>query len=239
MLPYAAIGLPLILGGLVYWLFMSPYSQVFGDFPWKAKKDEKVIALTFDDGPNEPYTTQIVNFLNERNVKATFFQVGKCIEKYPDTTRKIIQSGHVVGNHSLSHAFHLYLTHPKFETELIKCQEIVKKYTGKTPALFRPPWLWRQPRLLSTLRKHKLQPVSGEFCHSLEVFRIDGFKIARATLKKVKPGAIIIFHDGFDSRGGDRTQTVKAVKIVVDELIARGYKFATIDKLLNLKAYHN
>jgi peptidoglycan/xylan/chitin deacetylase (PgdA/CDA1 family) len=222
---------------LVYWVFMSSYSQVFGTFPWRVKTSKKVIALTFDDGPNEPYTSEILNYLNSKGVKATFFQVGKCVERYPDTTKEIIKSGHVIGNHSLSHAFHNYLTHPAFENEIDSNQQILKNTIGKSSALFRSPWLWRQPWLLKSLRRRGLQPVSGQFCHPLEPFQIDGDKIARSVLRKSKPGAIIIFHDGRESRGGDRSQTVKATKIVVDQLLNDGYQFVTIDELLGVQAY--
>lgn len=225
------------LSGLVYWLFMSPYSQVFGVYPWRVKTKEKIIAITFDDGPNEPYTSQIVDFLNSKGIKATFFQVGKCVQRYPDTTRKIIASGHVIGNHSLSHSFYKYFSTPCFENEIIKNQAILQKYIGKKPALFRSPWLWRQPCLLRTLRKHNLQPVSGEFCHPLEVLQINSMKIARAALKKATAGAIIIFHDGYDAKGGNRSETVKATKIVVENLATAGYRFVTVDQLLGVSAY--
>ncbi len=223
--------------GLLYWLFMSSYSQIFGAYPWRVKTGERVIALTFDDGPNEPYTSELLQFLNSKGVKATFFQVGKCVERYPATTKKIIKSGHVVGNHSLSHEFHKFFQSLDFDEEIVKNQAIIKKYTGKTPALFRPPWLLRQPLVLRRIHHYGLQPVSGEFCHSLEVLRIDPKKIAKAAIKKAKPGAIIIFHDGIDGKGGDRQQTIDAAKIVVNQLIKDGYSFVTVDKLLGVPAY--
>src|SRR5277367_5003557 len=94
----------IILIGLLYWLFMSSYSQMFGKYPYKVTSKEKVVALTFDDGPNEPYTSEVVDYLNEKEIKATFFQVGESIKKYPSMTKKIYESGHVIGNHTLSHS---------------------------------------------------------------------------------------------------------------------------------------
>lgn len=229
----------LCLGGAIYWLFMSTYSQVFGRYLWHLKTDEKIVALTFDDGPNEPYTSDLVNYFNDKGVKATFFQVGKCVERYPETTRKMFKEGHVIGNHSLSHEFHKFFTEPDFNNQVIANQKILKKTIGKTPALFRSPWLWRQPKLLNTLKRHKLIPISGEFCHSLEVLQIDGELIAKAAMRKVKPGSIIIFHDGFDGRGGNRAETVKAAKIVVDNLLEEGYKLVTVDKLFGIDAYQD
>lgn len=226
----------LLLGGL-YWLFMSSYSQVFGAYPYRAKRQDKVIALTFDDGPNEPYTSQILDYLNEKGVRATFFEVGVCVERHPEVTQKIAASGHVIGNHSLSHAFHNYFTSLTFRHEIEQTQTILQKYLGKTPLLYRSPWLWRQPFLLGTVRRLGLQPVSGVFGHPMEPFQPDGERMARVAIKRAKPGSIIIFHDGFDGRGGDRSQTVRAVKLVVDALLEQGYTFVTVDELLGVPAY--
>jgi peptidoglycan/xylan/chitin deacetylase (PgdA/CDA1 family) len=233
---YVAIAVS-IFAGSGYWLFMSSYSQVFGKYPFKGNTNDKVIALTFDDGPNEPYTSQIVDYLNSKGVKATFFLVGKCVERYPGIAKKIVASGHVIGNHSLSHEFHKYFVSPSFNGEIAANQAILQKYTGKTPALFRSPWLWRQPWLFKTLKENSLQPVSGIFCHAFEVLRPSGERIAGRAIAKATPGSIIIFHDGVEGRGGDRQHTVDAVKITVDELLRRGFTFVTVDQLLNVPAY--
>jgi len=225
--------------GALYWLFMSPWSQIFGRYPWQVRTDKKVVALTFDDGPNEPYTSQIADFLADKQVKATFFQVGTCIERYPDTTKRLYADGHDIGNHSVHHRFSDYLKHPVYMQEIMENQEIIFRHIGKRPALFRSPWLWRQPWMLRSLRAQSLQPVSGRFCHSLEVFQPSGERIAKAALKKVRPGSIIIFHDGFDSKTGDRSQTVKAVKITVNSLLQQGYECVPISELLGVPAYQN
>jgi peptidoglycan-N-acetylglucosamine deacetylase len=231
-----------VIGGLfvcfaAYWLFMSPYSQAFGHYPYRGERRDQVVALTFDDGPNEPYTSQIADYLSSRNVRATFFQVGKCVERFPEITAKLHAAGHVIGNHSLTHKFHTYLRPGAMAHEVAQTQEILRSRLHRTPALIRTPWLWRQPWLLRTLRRNSLQPVSGEFCHALEVFQPNGAGIARRALAKTKPGSILIFHDGFDDRGGNRSQTVRAVKITTDELLRRGYRFVTIDELLSIPAY--
>jgi peptidoglycan/xylan/chitin deacetylase (PgdA/CDA1 family) len=216
---------------------MSPYSQLFGQYHWRAQTKDRVIALTFDDGPNEPYTSHILNILDKFGVKATFFQVGKCVERSPKTSKRILGSGHVIGNHSLSHEFHRYFLSLDFKQEILENQAILKKYIGKTPALYRSPWLWRQPFLFKTLKTNGLVPISGKFCHSLEVLQIDSKKIAKATIKKARTGSIIIFHDGCGGKGGNRDETVMAVSIVVDSLLKNGYSFVTVDKLLNIPAY--
>ena len=82
-----------------------------------------------------------------------------------------------------------------------------------------------------------LHPVSGVFCHLLEPWQPSAVRIARSAIRKARPGTILIFHDGVEGRGGDRSQTVEAVKITVEELLSRDYKFVTIDELLGIPAY--
>lgn len=229
----------ILVTGLLYWLFMSSFSQVFGRVPYKVSTDDRVIALTFDDGPNEPYTSQILEYLDGEGIKATFFQVGACVERYPEISKKMMDAGHVIGNHSLSHLFRNYFTSLSFEHEIFANQDTLKQHLGRTPALFRSPWLFRHPLLLKTLRSQGLQPVSGVFCHALEVFQPDARRIAKRAIAKAKPGGILIFHDGIEGRGGDRQQTVNAVKLTVAELKKRGYSFVTVDSLLGVHPYQD
>src|SRR5690349_954580 len=98
----AAIAGSALVGGF-YWVFLSPSCQAFRQYPWRGVGDERVVALTFDDGPNEPYTSRIAEVLRERGVRATFFQVGRCVERSPASTAALAAGGHVIGNHSLSH----------------------------------------------------------------------------------------------------------------------------------------
>ena len=227
----------IIFVGLIYWLLMSSYSQVFGYYPWRAKTSSKQIAITFDDGPNDPYSSELLDYLDNKKVKVSFFLVGKCIERYPETAKRIISDGLLVANHTATHQFRNYLTSPTMESEIQSNQQIIKKILGVTPMIYRSPWLMRHPLIFYTLRKSKLTAVSGEFCHSLEVAGIDSKKIAAAALKKAKPGAILIFHDGVEGQGGDRSQSVAAAIIVIDELIRRGYQLVRVDQLLKLQAY--
>ncbi len=220
-----------------YWVLMSPFSQLLGSFPYRGAADAKVVALTFDDGPNEPFTTQIVDFLGERGIHATFFQVGRCVQAHPGVTARLAAAGHVIGNHSYSHRFSRCWGRRAQLEEITATQEILRRELGRPPALYRPPWLLRVPPLLVTIRRRSLRAVSGEFCHPLEVFQPAPERLARAAVRKVRPGSILIFHDGFDGRGGNRGSTVAAVKIVATRLLADGYRFTTVDRLLGIPAY--
>jgi len=221
----------------IYYLFFSSTSQVFGRAFFRVKTQEKVIALTFDDGPNEPYTSEILDILKKYNIKATFFEVGKNIEKYPKTTERIFKEGHVIGNHTYSHSIKKPLFHPSLEDEISKTQEIVYKITGKSPILFRPPWLFREPFMKKSLKKYNLIMITGSFASDFEVLqpKYNYKRIANDAIKKAKPGAILIFHDGYNAEGGYREDTVKALPIVIEKLKKEGYNFVTVPQLLKLK----
>jgi peptidoglycan-N-acetylglucosamine deacetylase len=225
-----------------YWFCMSPYSQALGPFPYrgpaggKGDEPDKVVALTFDDGPNEPYTSQLADFLAERQIRATFFQVGRAVLRYPEVSRRLLADGHVIGNHSFTHEFTNCLSGRTLAEEVRMGQDALATI-GLRPALYRPPWLLRIPALRPILARHGLRPVSGEFCHPLEVFQPRAQLIAGGVLGKAKPGSIVIFHDGFDGHAGNRASTVAAAKIVVDRLTQDGYRFVTVDDLLGIPAY--
>jgi len=231
----AAIGA--VTAAVGYWTMMSPYSQLLGPFPYRADTTDKEIALTFDDGPNEPYTSQIADILARAGIKATFFQVGECVDRYPYVTARLARDGHIIGDHSHSHRFTRCLTARSQRSQTQAAQQSLTRALGRTPALYRPPWLLRTPTLPAVLRRYGLSPVSGEFCHAFEVFQPSPRRIASRALAKARPGAILIFHDGFDAHGGNRANTVEAVRIVITELTRRGYAFATIDELLGVPAY--
>jgi peptidoglycan/xylan/chitin deacetylase (PgdA/CDA1 family) len=232
-----AAGVAVVTAVAGYWTMMSPYSQLLGPFPHHAHTTERVIALTFDDGPNEPYTSQIADLLALAGIRATFFQVGQCVERFPGVTARLFRDGHVIGNHSHSHRVTRCLGAHAQRAETLAAQNTITAVIGRAPALYRPPWLIRTPTLPAVLHRNGLSPVSGEFCHAFEVMQPPPSWIARRALAKARPGAILIFHDGFNAKGGHRANTVAAVRIVITELTRGGYRFVTVDDLLGVPAY--
>lgn len=227
------------LAAASYWTFMSPYSQGLGPFPYRGRTTEREVALTFDDGPNDPYTSQVADLLSASGVPATFFAVGACVERQPDTARRLVRDGHVVGSHGYSHRFHRCAGRAVLREEVGRAEEVFVRHLGLRPALFRPPWLLRTPGLFALARERSLHLVSGEFAHVLEVAQPSPGRIARRAVARTRPGSIIIFHDGFDAKGGDPASTVAAVELVVTELSARGYRFTTVDRLLGVAPYRD
>ncbi|HZE37196.1 MAG TPA: polysaccharide deacetylase family protein [Stackebrandtia sp.] len=233
-----ALSATALVPGALYWLCMSPYSQALGRFPYRGRTRQRVVALTFDDGPNEPYTSQIADYLDAQGIRATFFQVGKAVARHPDVTRRLLDGGHVIGHHGNAHDFPVYLRKSSLDTDMRQATAMFEAH-GIRPALYRPPWLLRIPALFDLVRREGMRPVSGEFCHPLEVLQIAPGRIARTAVAKVRPGSIVIFHDGHDGHAGPRASTVAAVKIVVEALRDKGYRFTTVDKLLGVPAYRS
>lgn len=236
--------------GAAYWAGFGPQTQMWGAFPYRAgsphhpvgaqhdeDRRDRVVALTFDDGPNEPWTGHLLDVLAAKGVRATFFQVGRCAERFPSATRRVVDEGHVLGNHSLNHAFTSYLRHPSQRDEIARAQEVLHRVSGVVPGLYRPPWLCHWPWVLRTVRGAGLQVVSGTFAHPLEVFQPAAPRMTAGAAQRTRPGSILIMHDGREARGGDRSQTVASVGPLIDRLRADGYSFATVDQLLGVPAH--
>ncbi len=220
--------------GAAYWRQMSPTSQAVGSFPAEANDPaDRRLALTFDDGPNEPFTTEVAGLLETRGIRGTFFQVGQCVERHPGVTRDLAAAGHVIGNHSHRHAFHRGWTEQALREEIGTAQDVLTSELGSPPLLYRPPWLIRTAATFRVLDELGLRPVSGHFCHPLEPLQPDAARMARWAADRVaRPGRIVIFHDGFDNRGGNRRQTVEALAILLDRWQDEGYSLVTVDRLL-------
>ncbi len=216
---------------------LGPTSQVFGSFPYRADTRERTVALTFDDGPNEPWTSRLLDTLADKDVRATFFQVGRCARRHPEVTRRVVAEGHVLGNHSESHDFSRYATDPTQRRELARGQATLHEVSGRKPLLYRPPWLCHWPWVLRGIAGTGSQVVSGTFASPLELFQPRPEVLVAGAVRRARPGAIVILHDGREARGGDRRASVAAVGPLVDRLRDSGYSFTTVDRLLGVPAY--
>lgn len=222
------------------YLAINPHSQAFGKTYWREKTHDKVIALTFDDGPNEPYTSEILDILNHYQIKATFFEVGKNIEYYPKTTNKLFEDGQIIANHSYSHQRDLLVENKKtIEWEIGKTQEIIRRITGKEPHLFRPPYGYKSPMLLGGLKEFNLLLIEWSDMTN-DYYKPGTENIVKKIVAKAKPGGIIALHDGDETKhGSDRFQTVKALPKIIEGLQRQGYQFVTVPELLGVPAYNN
>ena len=190
----------------------------------------KVMALTFDDGPNEN-TVLILDILKKNGVKATFFCIGKNIEKHPKILKRIMEEGHIVGNHSYSHSnlFDFYRKNRLVE-EIQKTDTLIESITGKKPQLFRPPYGVTNPSIRRALEvtKHK---VIGWNIRSLDGIHKDEKIIFDRIKKRIAPGGIVLLHD--------TSHTVRVLERLMLYLEENEYKVVSIEALLKIKAYEN
>ncbi len=200
-------------------LAYTPYVRLAGS-------QHKEIALTFDDGPG-PYTTQVVAALQKADVQATFFEVGVLEHDFHYATSLIVADGYPIGDHTEAHAPMSKLSPGDQRTQLLQQISATGRYGVPFPRLFRPPYgLWDNDTL-ALLHKYRMLMVLWTVDTS--DYREPGVNaIVRSAVSGARPGAIILMHDA----GGNRSQTVAALPIIVKQLRARGYKLVTVPRLL-------
>lgn len=206
------------------------YYEERGDIVWEVPTEEKYIALTFDDGPDEKQTQLILDLLRQYHAKATFFVVGDRVERYPEIVRRELAEGHEVANHSYTHPAFQRLSSGSMEEELNRTQEAVFKATGTRPILFRPPGGYYNERLISLSKLNHLQMVLWSWHQDTKDWRSPGVQvIANNVLDNARSGDIVLMHD-FVHRS---SQTYEALRIILPELKRRGYSLVTVSDLLS------
>jgi peptidoglycan/xylan/chitin deacetylase (PgdA/CDA1 family) len=200
-------------------LAYTPYVRIAGS-------QHKEIALTFDDGPG-PYTPQVVAALQQASVPATFFEVGVVEQDFHAGTSLIVADGYPIGDHTENHAAMSQLSPRDQKAQLLEQTKAIGRYGAPFPRLFRPPYgLWDNDTL-ALLRKYRMLMVMWTVDTS-DYRELGVPAIVHSAVAGARPGAIILMHDA----GGNRSQTVAAIPIIVKHLRARGYKFVTVPKLL-------
>ena len=215
--------------------FAQPIKKHSGVIYWHGNLDEKKVALTFDDGPNEPYTSEILKILKDNDIKATFFMVGKNVEFFPETAKAVAEAGHVIGNHSYDHPMMVLEANPHIRNEIERGGEAIEKTTLQHPTLFRPPYGAHD--VLTMIQAEKLGYVCIQWSVSSKDWEMPGVqKIIDNVVNHVHNGGIILMHDGSTiHHGADRSQTVAALPEIIRQLKEQGYQFVTVPELLDLK----
>jgi peptidoglycan/xylan/chitin deacetylase (PgdA/CDA1 family) len=199
--------------------------QLFGDYVVRVETAEKVVALTFDDGPHPTLTPQFLDVLDQHGAKGTFFMMGRNVERFPDVARAVLARGHEIGNHSYSHP-RLVLMSPSRVREEIERTDVLLRGIGVTgPIHFRPPHAAKflvLPYVLGTMDKLS---VLGDV--DPEEWKRPGPDVMTQTiLRQVRPGSIVGLHD---LMGPDSLQTLKNI---LPPLAAQGYRFVTVSQLI-------
>jgi len=218
MIGYAALGVS-VLGGAVHGAFHRN-SLFFGPALGHIASDRKVVALTFDDGPNPEATPSILDTLAEKGVRATFFVLGSHAERWPDLVRRISHEGHQLGNHGYFHR-KLQFRSPFYVARDIRLGiRAIKRAGAPAPRYFRAPHGFRSPWTTPIASSYGERTVGW----SLGVWDSDRpgvEEIVRRTLEGVNPGSIVLLHDGDGyNPDGDRTQTAAALPHIIDGLKA-------------------
>lgn len=188
-----------------------------------ARRAFAVVALTFDDGPQPVFTPQILDVLQRYGVPATFFCIGRQVQAYPAVVRRTFQEGNVVGNHSWNHSSLTTLSPDAIRWQLSSTSAIIQQATGVAPRLFRPPYGATNATVKNIAAQLGLVQIGwtidpGDWRHP------GVSTLVSTVLNKVRPGSIIVLHDG----GGDRSQTVQALPQIIRGLQQRGFTFTTL-----------
>lgn len=216
-------------GAVVYYAAYAVRSQVFGATLWRGDETKNAVSLTFDDGPGEE-TEAILDVLKNYRIKAAFFMVGRQVEKFPETARRVVREGHEIGNHSFSHPIYLYQTPKSTRREIEKTQAIIEKTTGIRAKIARPPCGVRTPAYFAETRKLGVQTVQWSVA-GFDWLAISAEKIAENVLKNVPPGAIILLHDADSALRSNRRETVKALSLIIEGLKAKNLRAVSLHEL--------
>ncbi len=226
----------LLATGIGFWVAATdPTVTWFGSVNAHGSRRHNTVALTFDDGPNDTATTAIARILGQHHVHATFFATGTALEQRPEIGRKLVTEGHLLASHSMHHDSWRWLD-PRYP-DLDVAQRAFKRHVGRCPALFRPPHGRRTPFMTRMLSKRNMTMVLWDTSAADWETR-DAALVARRVLTRVRPGSIILLHDGLDGDvHADRRVIVRALPLILAGLESRGLKVVRLDTLLGVHPY--
>ncbi len=222
------ITITLLLLAHIFYCSFNVCSNAFIKTICKADTSEKKIALTFDDGPNE-FTREVLNILEKHDIKATFFCIGKNIEKNKEILTEIDNKGHLTGNHTWSHHkwFDLFSA-KKMKEDIVKNAELIYQQTGKRVKLFRPPYGVTNPTLKKAIAELNYQTI-GWSLRSLDTIKKPE-KVTKKLNQKLSPGDIILLHD-------NRKEITQILESFITFAEENSYQIVRLDKLINIEPY--
>jgi peptidoglycan/xylan/chitin deacetylase (PgdA/CDA1 family) len=214
---------------------MAPRSQLFGRTFIGAGEGSRQLALTFDDGPNDPWTPRLLEVLDRHQICATFFLIGRFVAQRPEIARQIAAAGHVIGNHTHDHPNLIFVRPKEVESQIRRCADVLQQTVGAHSSLFRPPYGGRTPQALRAVRRCGLIPV---------LWSVSGWdwdaksagEIENKVMGSVEGGDVILLHDGGHRYlGVDRSFTVSAVNQLIGRCRDQGFTFVTVPEMMKEK----
>lgn len=238
---YNLLVLPALIGGLAAagiatafgYQSMAPTGQWFGRTFTGLPRGSKQIALTYDDGPNDPHTQRLLDVLAKHSVRATFFMIGRYARQRPDIVREVARAGHVIGNHTMTHPLLTFESSPQTRAQLLECRAALTDAIGDHSNLFRPPFGGRRPATLRIAREIGLETI---------MWSVTGYdwnappavEIEKRVSSHIRGGDVILFHDGGHKvLGADRSQTVIATDSLIHRYKDQGFEFVTVPEMMN------
>jgi peptidoglycan/xylan/chitin deacetylase (PgdA/CDA1 family) len=217
----------LAAAGVASYGAIAPESQLFGKTLHRLA-DPKQLALTYDDGPNDLHTLNLLDVLAKHDVKATFFLIGKHVASKPDIARRIAAAGHVIGNHTYNHPNLAFCKEERIRRELSDCQKILQETVGEHSKLFRPPFGARRPRVLKVARQLGFTPVMWSVtCYDWKPTTAE--RVERQAARQISGGDIILLHDGGHvALGADRAHTVAATERLILRYKSEGFSLVPV-----------
>lgn len=218
-----------------YWAW-SPSSQIYGHIISHGPRDQMQVAITFDDGPNDPWTLKIADVLDHYSLKGTFFTVGLNADIHPEIVQELVRRGHLIGNHSFEHKKQDAVLQPGY-SDLARAEQEIAKVADVCPAFYRPPNGFHTPWQLHAVAKRHMHTVTWDVIPK-DWKNPPPEQIVQRVLDSVQPGSIILLHDGNDTdQVTDRSSTLASLPGIIEGLESRGYQVVRLDKLLNLPPY--
>jgi peptidoglycan/xylan/chitin deacetylase (PgdA/CDA1 family) len=211
---------------------MTPSGQWYGKTFTGTTPGSRQIALTYDDGPNDPHTLRLLDVLARHKINATFFPIGRYVRERPEIVRQVVQAGHVVGNHTFAHPLLTLKNEAEIRKQISDCRAALEDAVGEHSNLFRPPFGGRRPAALRVARELGLVPVMWSvtgYDWNAQPAAVIESKVA----EQIRGGDVVLLHDGGHKQmGADRSQTVIATERLITRCEADGYEFVTIPKMM-------
>ena len=229
---------------------VNPHSELFGPIVWRTSSLRR-LAITFDDGPNPKITPELLKLLERYEARVTFFMVGRFAQECPELVREIVSRGHVIGNHTATHANLFWRAPAQIRQQMVRCNEAIGLIAGMTPKWFRPPWGMRNPWVVSSAMgmgmrtvlwtilpgDWRAKPASWVIKRMEPIAkRAQGLSAAGDT-SPAGHGDVLCLHDGdYRFLNADRHATVEALQYWLPRWRDLGLEFVTIDKAVSLPA---
>ena len=211
---------------------MAPTGQWFGRAFTGLGRGSRQLALTYDDGPNDPHTRHLLDVLARHQVRATFFLIGRYVQQRPEIVCELVKAGHVVGNHTFTHPLLIFKSAREVRSQLESCKRALTDAVGEPSNLFRPPFGGRRPAIFRMARGMGLEPI---------MWNVTGYdwnatsaeQIERKVTRQVRGGDVVLLHDGgHRDFGADRSYTVTATDRLISRYKSEGYEFVTIPEMM-------